>query len=110
MQHEPCSLLGHAKITRQLITRNAVLAIREQPDGRPPFIQADGRILEYGADLERELLLRMVAVAAIDVRLCQPSELSSAAIGTLDYSIRPADKNGELAAVLRIGKVLNRLL
>ncbi len=55
--------------------------------------------------LERELLFQMVAIAAIDIRLRQPSQLGSATIRALRLTIRPAHENHELAAVLLVSKV-----
>src|ERR1035438_4309137 len=109
MEHEPCTLLGHADILAQLVTRNSILAVDEQPSRREPLIEADGRILEHGPNFERELLLGMVAIAAIDVCLCQPSQLSCAAIRAAGSSIGPAHENHEATAVLGICKVLNGL-
>ena len=94
----------------EFIAADAVLAIGEQPDGREPLIEADGRVFKYGPNLERELLLLVVAVAAIDVRLRQPSQLGCAAIRASRNAIRPAHENHERRQFSLSRKVLNRLL
>src|SRR5207249_2611551 len=43
----------------QLVGRNAVLRVRQQPDRHHPLIQTDGRILHDGADLYGELAAGM---------------------------------------------------
>lgn len=56
MEHKPCRLLGYVQRARDLVGRNAVLAVRQQPHGAQPLVQADSAILEDRADLDRELL------------------------------------------------------
>ena len=83
----------------QFIAGDAVLAIAEQPHGGKPLLKADRRILKDGPDLERELLLWMLAVAAIEVRLFKPGHLVGSAVGAANT---PSGQrmNHELAAVL----------
>ena len=45
-----------------------------------PLVQSDRRILEDGSDLEREFLLGMVAVAAIEPRLFKIGDLLGTAV------------------------------
>ena len=94
----------------KLIGANPILRVYQEPYGGKPFVEADWRILENRPDLQRELLLRVILVAAIDLRLRQPGQLGSATGGALDRTIGPANLNHELAAVLSLGKPLNCLL
>jgi len=55
MEHEPCSLLGHAKRAGDLVRRYAVLAIREHPHRTEPLVETDGGIFKYRPDFNREL-------------------------------------------------------
>src|ERR1017187_9413438 len=52
MEHEPCRLLSDANIAGQLIGADAVLAVRQEPHRREPFLERDGRILENGIQLD----------------------------------------------------------
>lgn len=58
MEHEPCGLLGNANRAVNLPRANPVLAIGDHPDSREPLIQSERRVLEYGPDLDAELVLR----------------------------------------------------
>ncbi len=110
MQHEPCSLLSYAQVPGNLVTGNPILAVRNQPERRKPLVQANRRILKNGANFERKFLFLMIAIAPVYIRLRKPGQFGCAAIRTFHFSIWPTHKNHELAAVLRIAKVLNRLL
>src|SRR5262249_37075283 len=68
-EHEPRGLLSDAKRTRQLVTRNAVLAVHEEPERGQPLLKSDSGVFEDGADLERELPAGMFGVALPDARL-----------------------------------------
>jgi len=110
MQHEPRSLLCHANCAMQFIAGYAVFAVGQKPHGREPFIETDGGVFEDRADLERELLPGMLGVAIVQTRLFEVGDLFRAASRTAHDSIQPTKLDHELAAVLRIAKVLNRLL
>ena len=110
MQHEPRRFLCDAKSAVEFIAGNAVLRVIEQPERRAPLIETDRRILEHGPDLEREFLFLVIAIAAILVRLCHPSQLGCAAMRAFGCAIGPANEKHELPAVLAVCKVLNRLL
>jgi len=110
MEHKPSGFLSHADGAMQFIAGDSILAIREQPNRGKPLVKTDRRILKDCACLERELLRLVIAIAAIRFGVGHPSDLGSAAVRTLYDAIGPKHENHEPAAILRIGKVLNRLL
>jgi hypothetical protein len=110
MHHEPCGLLSDAESGGDFVRANAVLAANEKPHGGKPLFQRDRGILKHGADLERELLLRMVAIAAIDPRLLKIGDFFRVALWTAYLAIGPADSDHELAAILEISEELDGLL
>ncbi len=60
MEHEPCGFLADADGARQFIAADPVLRIGNQPHGEQPLVEADGAVLHDGADLDRELPLRVL--------------------------------------------------
>lgn len=63
MQHGPRRLLSNAKGASQLARRDAVLSKGNEPHGRKPLVQAKRRMLEDGANLDRELFPRVLMPA-----------------------------------------------
>src|ERR1700687_1203203 len=110
MHHEPCGLLSDAESSGDFVGANAVLATYQQPHGGKPLFQRDRRILKHGADLERELLLGVIAVAAVDPRLRKVGYLLGVALRAADLAIGPADCDHELAAVLEVAEELDGFL
>jgi hypothetical protein len=62
VHHEPCRLLGDFESLPNLVARDSVLAVRHHPHGAEPFVETDSRILKDRADLDRELLLAVLAL------------------------------------------------
>ena len=110
MHHEPCRLLSDAEIAAYFVAADAVLAIDQKPYRRKPFFERNGRVLENSADFEGELLAWVLLVASVQASLAEIGEVLRATFGTADLAIRPANGDHELAAVLKVAKVLNRLL
>src|ERR1039457_4084757 len=110
MHHEPCRLLSDAKGSGYLVGPNPILAAHKQPHGRQPLFQRNRRVLKHGADLERELLLGMVAVTAVDPRLSKVSYFLGVALRTADLAIGPTNSDHELAAVLEVAEELDGFL
>ena len=52
-----------AKGAAQLVRRDAVLGIGNQPNGGEPLVKAKARVLEDGANLERELAITNTALS-----------------------------------------------
>ena len=93
-----------------LIGANAVLAAHEKPHGGEPLVETDGRVLENRADLEREFLLGMSAITAIEPRLFEIGDFLDTTSRAADLAIGPADSDHELAAILVFAEELDRLL
>ena len=108
LEHKPCRFLSNPNRTGKFVGTNAVLAIRQHPDGNHPLIQADSGILEDGLDLYRELPLALFAEpnpASLKERMLQPTTAR-----TLDLAVRPAQLYSVIEGPMRVGKVDDRLL
>jgi hypothetical protein len=94
----------------KFIAADSVFAVHDQPHGRKPLLKGNWRIFKYGADLERKLLLGMIAIAAIEPCVCEIGHILGIAVRAADFAIKPANGNHELTAVLRITEELDGLL
>ena len=101
-------LLSDAQIAGDFVARNAVLAVRQQPDHGKPLIKADGRILEDGPDLGAELALPMFRAALPAALIGQERNFFTSA-GRALYAVRPANLDHRIQADIGIGKVANRI-
>ena len=110
MQHEPRGLLSDPQIAGDLAGANSVLAIRDQPDRREPFIESDRRILEDGPDLCAELLEGMLGSALPDAPRGQKDHVHAAAGRAGDLAVRPAHRNRRAQAVVGIREICNRFV
>src|SRR5262249_52507373 len=90
--------------------RDAVFAANQEPHGGQPLLKWNRRIFKHSADLEREFLLQMVAIAAIQTGLFQIGNFLRVALRTAHLAIRPADRDHEFAAIVVIAEMLNCLL
>ncbi len=108
LEHEPSGLLRDAQIARDFVARNAVLAIRQQPDDGQPFVESDGRILEDGSDLGAELTPRMFD-AALPASLIGEKRDSLATARRAFHAVRPANLDHHLQAHIGIGEVADRI-
>src|SRR4029077_20642768 len=63
MQHEPCRLLGDFQVACDLIATDAVLAVRQKPCCRQPFIEGNWAVLKNGSHLDGEFAFGMVTRA-----------------------------------------------
>src|SRR5437016_2017505 len=93
----------------KLPRRHAVLAVQKHPNRWKPLLQRDWGVFKNSAGLQRETRLRMWHVALPDALFRKPSDLLRLANGTRHFAIRPAKVNHELAAMLEVGKVQDRL-
>src|SRR5258705_9598081 len=110
MQHEPRGFLSDAKCAMQFVTADSIFAVHYQPHSGKPLLQGNRRILKHGADLERELLLGVRAIAAIQSRLLQIGDFLRLAVGAAHDAIQPANARHELATVVIIAEELDCLL
>src|SRR5260370_15187827 len=90
-EHEPRGLLSHAERATEFVAADAVLAVGEQPEGRQPLVEPDGRVLEDGPDLQRELRPRVHPVALPAANVSQVVDLLGAAARASGHAIRPAN-------------------
>ena len=84
VEHEPCSLLGDAQGTGNLVGANSVFAGRNHPHRRKPLLKAQRRILEDGSHLRSELPFGMGALALPLPLSLQKRHISPAAGGAGD--------------------------
>lgn len=105
VEHEPCGLLADLQVLGDLVAADAVLAIRDQPHGAQPFVQADSGVLEDGPDLDRELLFAVQAFP--DQARFEEREPLGRTLRA-NRPVRPAQLSHELDTHLGIGKVLHR--
>jgi len=102
VEHEPRSLLGHAKGAAQLVAADSVLGIDQEPDRREPLLQADGRVLEDCPKLDAELLL--AALALPDAAGLEEG-LFLGATDRAGDAIRPTQASQEGEAYIGMGEV-----
>jgi hypothetical protein len=107
VEHEPCSLLGQAKVSRNLIATHAVLAVRHQPHGREPLAQRDRRFIEDRADFNGELLPAFRRAALPDPASLEEHRFLGRAVRTLD-TLGPALRREIVQRIVRIVEINNR--
>ena len=89
MQHEPRGFLGHAERPVQLVGRDPVLAVGEQPDRGQPLAQRDRAVFHDRADLDTELPPGMFGFALPALLLGEIVDLGIPA-GRAGDALRPA--------------------
>jgi hypothetical protein len=109
MEHKPRRLLGYTKPAMNFVARDTVLAGNNQPCRREPLLQRNRAVLENGSGLECERGAFMLRVALPHASLGKPRNVIRTAARAGYDAIRPAKFNHELAAVLEIGEVQNRV-
>jgi hypothetical protein len=110
MIHKPRRLLGDSQVAGRFARTDAILAIHHQPQGREPFVQAQGGILENGSGLQGEGRAGMARVALPNASFGKVGELLGPAAGAAHYAIRPPQFHHDLAAILEIAEVEDCLL
>lgn len=106
LQHEPCRLLGYSHGTVDFIGRNAVLAVRNQPDYRKPLIKADRRVFKDRASLKAELTFGMMA-GTLPAPRCRIKGDLLAFTDWACYTVRPTLSDHPRNAVVWIREVSN---
>jgi hypothetical protein len=110
MQHEPCGLLGYAKVTVNLVGANSVLAANQHPESGEPFLQRDRGILEDGFDFDGELAATGATLPPfLSLEIIGIQGIPAHAIGA-SRAIGPAHHGDGINANLFVAKVLNCLL
>src|SRR5208337_4442409 len=105
MQHEPCRLLGNLHVTRNLVARDAVLAIGDHPSCGKPLVQGNRRIFHDGADLDGELTLWVMLRARPSQALLAEFHGRATASRADDLAVRPSADREIVDAVIRIREV-----
>ena len=106
MEHEPGGFLGNANGAGNFTRGNAILAVVEQPNGREPLIQTNGRVLEYGPNLDGELTAGM-PFAALPAHLILEEPYPMASASWADDPVIPvrAARYEIVQAVLLVSEV-----
>lgn len=107
MEHEPCGLLSQAEVSRDLVTADAILAVRHEPHGREPLTQWNRRLIEYSADFDRKLFPAFRRAALPNPTSLEEHGFLGCAVRTL-HAIGPAFARKIVQSVVRIVEVNNR--
>jgi hypothetical protein len=107
VKHEPSGLLGQTKVSRDLVARNAILAVGNEPHGGEPLAQRDGRLIENRADLHRELLPAFRGAALPNSASLKEHRFLGRAVRAL-YAFGPALARKVVQSVVGIIEVNNR--
>jgi len=89
VQHEPAGFLRDTKRPRHFVGADPVLVVDDHPHGGQPLVQADGRILENGPNLDAELRARVLRPALPTALVGQERDGGTAALRARDIAIRP---------------------
>jgi len=107
MQHEPCRFLCDAKITRKLVTGDAIFAVRNEPDRNEPLVERNRRFLKDGSNLDG-VLLAALAVRALPASLFGQPVIALASAHRANWlAIRPAHCANCVNAGLLISEISN---
>jgi hypothetical protein len=101
VKHEPCRALANAEVFAKLITGHTVFAVGNHPNGGHPFVEAQRGVLKNAPNLDRELLLAVVAkpdFAGLDERV-----LRSIAAWTKHFGTGPAKLYSGIKRIVFIG-------
>ena len=109
VEHEPSCFLGNAESPVDFVGADTVLAVGYHPDRGQPFVEANGRILEDGPYLHRELRFGVSSLALPDTPGSDEANLTRAASWTHD-AIGPPSSDQVVQAVVRVGEVEDRFL
>src|SRR5260221_1744339 len=105
MEHEPSGFLSHPKGAANLVGADAVLAVGNQPHRGEPLVQAEGAVLEDGADLGGKLFL--AASAFPDQPSLEKPDFLGLAMRA-GHATRPAQRHHEVERNLPVSEVVNR--
>jgi hypothetical protein len=108
MHHEPRRFLSDSEGASDLAGANTILAVAKHPESGHPLVQTQGRILEYGTNLERELFL--APGAEPDAARLDEGVLLRFTAGAANRAIRPTKVQCVLKAAVWIAEVNDRLL
>ena len=110
VKHEPCRLLSHADGLGDLVAADAVLAVADHPNDQQPLLKRDGRVLENGSYLGRELTVFMGALALPLPLILKERHVVPSASWTGNDTIRPTLNSHILQAVIEVREVQDGFL
>ena len=105
VEHEPCRLLGDFQGPRKLTTADAILGVRNAPDGHEPLVQSEGAVLEDSPNLHAELLPAVLCFALEKRPGDDNPHFIAAALGAGDFSVRVLSPEHRLETDFRVGEV-----
>ena len=109
MQHKPSRFLGHSERSVKLIGTDPVLAIEQHPSSRQPLFQRYRGVFVNGPCFECERRALVPTVALPNTLLRKPRNLFSAALRAFNFAVWPAKLHHELATMLEIREVQDRV-
>src|SRR5271154_3919776 len=109
MKHEPSRFLSNTDSAGNFVGTDAVLAIRNHPNGDEPLVEGNWRVLENGADLGTELLAGMIGLALPHATSRNEADFFAPASRAND-TFRPAPRHHEFEAVIGVREVDNGFL
>lgn len=109
VQEKPCALLSNAKRTVNLIRRDAVLRISNEPDCREPLIKADRRVFHDSSDLDGKLLVTRF-VHALPLAASRKIRNGFALTMRASHAIRPTKLSHECIASIKVREKLDCFL
>jgi hypothetical protein len=104
--HKPRGFLHYAKRPRQLIGTNTVFHVNDHPNGGKPLVEANRRILKYGASLSDKLF--PASLTFPDPAGSEKAMLCRVAMRTGD-AVRPMNLNHKGQGVIGIREILDSL-
>jgi hypothetical protein len=107
MKHKPRSLLGQSEVSRDLVTRDPVLAVRDKPHSREPFAQRNRRFVKDSADFNRELFSAFRRAALPDTASLEEHGFLGLTVRAL-HPFGPALRREVVQRVVGIVEINNR--
>lgn len=105
VKHEPSGFLGDTQGAGQFARAYPVFGVHNHPEGREPFVQSKGAILENRTNLDGELLGALFALP--NTAGAQKRCFGGLAARAFGFAIRPADRRYEVQGGVGIGEVLD---
>ncbi len=105
VEHEPRRLLGDFEVASEFAGADAVLGVGDTPDGDEPLVEAQGRVLEDGSNLDAELLSAVLRLALKQRPRPHDANLIAAALRAGDYPVGILGPEHGLEAHLGVGEV-----
>lgn len=105
VKHEPRGLLRDTQRAVKLVGADPVLRAGKKPDRGEPLVEPNRAVLEDGADLDRELLPRVLDLAAPQPTGGDEVDFLAAAGRASDLAVRPPQTDQVAEANVRVREV-----